>query len=40
MNAKGHDRADPPLDHHVEELLTALSDLWRRRGEAGADAIA
>lgn len=39
-NAKGHDGPDPPLDHHVEELLAALNDLWRRPGEAGADAIA
>jgi hypothetical protein len=39
-NAKGHTRPDPPLDHHTEELLAELSDLSRRGGEAGADAIA
>ena len=31
---------DPPLDHHIEELLAALSDLSRRQGEEGADATA
>jgi hypothetical protein len=31
---------DPPLDHHIEELLAALTDLDQRQGEAGADATA
>ena len=39
-SAKGNDRRDPPLDHHIEELLAALSDLSRRQGEEGADATA
>ena len=31
-------RGDPPLDHHIEELLAALSELNQRQGEEGADA--
>ena len=29
---------DPPLDHHIEELLAALGELNQRQGEEGADA--
>jgi hypothetical protein len=28
---------DPPLDHHIEELLAALGDLSPLQDEAGAD---